>query len=318
MPTIPSLAVADPSRIMPPPSGTPVCSGLRLRRNGLLLLATLAVAAASSSCSGSRALLLELLETRRLAAELASAFHKANEASNRAVLADTDDVSAASAKEAASATTLAAERLTSLDAMVQSLGYSAEADTLSRFRSRFTEYQRLDAEILTLAVENTNLKAQRLSFGAAREMAEGINVELQHVGNTALSGDGVNLEIQGIRADLFELLFLEARHNAEAGDTAMTQLEEHARKLAGDARARFRRLNAIASAPAAAPLHAAVSLFERFMPVHDEVIALSRRNTNVQSLALTFGRKRVVAAECEDALRELQESLAGHGSEATR
>ena len=42
----------------------------------------------------------------------------------------------------------------------------------SGFKARFDEYRRLDDEILPLAVENTNVKAQRLSFGPAREAAD--------------------------------------------------------------------------------------------------------------------------------------------------
>ena len=48
------------------------------------------------------------------------------------------------------------------------------------------------------------------------------------------------------------------------------------------------------------------------------IIALSRKNTNVRSLALSLGRKRVVTAECEDQLRALGEALAKHESTATR
>ena len=52
------------------------------------------------------------------------------------------------------------------------LGYSAEARLLEEFGSRFAEYRALDETILGLAVENTNLKAQRLSFGPAQEAAD--------------------------------------------------------------------------------------------------------------------------------------------------
>jgi hypothetical protein len=38
--------------------------------------------------------------------------------------------------------------------------------------SRFAEYRVLDRKILDLAVENTNLKAQRLALGPAQEAAD--------------------------------------------------------------------------------------------------------------------------------------------------
>jgi hypothetical protein len=45
---------------------------------------------------------------------------------------------------------------------------------------------------------------------------------------------------------------------------------------------------------------------------------LSRRNTNVRSLALSLGQKRMRTAACEDSLRELQDALAKRGFSATR
>ena len=284
-----------------------------VRRTGVLLAGLVVLALASAACAGSQPVLLQLMEARRLASDLRTTFTKANEASNRAGLADTDDVSAAAAKEAADATAAAAAALKELEAKVQALGYDAEGQILQRLRPRFEEFQKLDAEILSLAVENTNLKAQRLSFGAARELGEQIGRELE----VSAAGGPAEFAAQAhaVRADVFELLFLQARHNAEAEDAAMTALEQHAATLAGDARQRFARMQGKGNQAA---LDAALSLFTRFMATHDEVIALSRRNTNVRSLALTLGRKRVVAADCEAELARLHQLLEGHGSEATR
>jgi hypothetical protein len=54
------------------------------------------------------------------------------------------------------------------------------------------------------------------------------------------------------------------------------------------------------------------------MKINDELIVLSRRNSNVRSLALSLGRKRVVTADCEDRLRALEQALATHEFTATR
>ncbi len=290
---------------------------VKARRTAIGFVAAIAVAMLAAACGDAQPVLRELMEARRLTSELRAAFLQASEASNRAVLADTDDVSAAAAKDAAEARAVVTERLASVETVVTALGYSAESDMLGRLETRFAEYEKLDNEILALAVENTNLKAQRLTFGAVREMADGISAELLQASGAARSA-GVDAQVQAIRADVYELLFLEARHNAEADEAAMTQMEQRATAVAADARQRLAQLARGTTGPAAPALRAAASFFERLMSTHDEVIALSRRNTNVRSLALTFGRARVVAAECADALRRLQDSLATHGSEATR
>ena len=73
------------------------------------------------------------------------------------------------------------------------------------------------------------------------------------------------------------------------------------------------------SASAAAPhLAAASGALDRFMKVHAEIITLSRRNSEVRSLALSLGRKRMVTAECEARLQALEEGLTKHEFTATR
>jgi hypothetical protein len=48
-----------------------------------------------------------------------------------------------------------------------------------------------------------------------------------------------------------------------------------------------------------------------------ELVMLSRRNSDVRSLALTLG-KRTLIAQCQDQIRGLRETLAKHEMTATR
>ena len=65
-------------------------------------------------------------------------------------------------------------------------------------------------------------------------------------------------------------------------------------------------------------LAAAAAALVRFKATTAEIVTLSRRNSNVRSLALSLGRKRTVTAECDDALHALEETLAKHDFTATR
>ena len=67
-----------------------------------------------------------------------------------------------------------------------------------------------------------------------------------------------------------------------------------------------------------AQLTAASSALDRFVGFNAQLIALSRRNTNVRSLALSLGQKRMLTATCEDSLRALQDALGTRGFSATR
>ena len=71
--------------------------------------------------------------------------------------------------------------------------------------------------------------------------------------------------------------------------------------------------------PASRPkLAAATAALDRFKDLNAQIIALSRRNTNVRSLALALGQKRTLTAACEDRLHALEDALAKREFTATR
>lgn len=54
------------------------------------------------------------------------------------------------------------------------------------------------------------------------------------------------------------------------------------------------------------------------MAVHAQIMALSRRNTNVRSLALSLNEKGKLTHACEDSLRALRDALAKRGFSGSR
>jgi hypothetical protein len=54
------------------------------------------------------------------------------------------------------------------------------------------------------------------------------------------------------------------------------------------------------------------------MTLHAEILVLSRRNSDVRSLALSLNQKGQLSAACEDRLRALRDALAKRGFTATR
>ena len=262
----------------------------------------------ATACGGSTAVLTQLVEARRLAGELHVEFTKAAEASNRAVMADTDEASAAGADEARRAREIVEKDLEALRTLLQSLGYREDLRALDAFQARFAEYRKVDDEILPLAVENTNLKAQRLSFGSAQEAAQALASAVRAAARRAQGGCCAEALASRARAALLEIQVLQAPHIAESDDAAMTKLEARMKELAATARTAVDDLKAPEAADA----------LDRFLKINDEIITLSRRNSNVRSLALALGRKRMVAAECEDDLRALEQAVAGHAFTATR
>jgi hypothetical protein len=272
------------------------------------LIALSCAAAMAAACTASPATLQQLVETRRLASQMHVAFASAADASNRAVMADTDEASATAADEAKQAREAIEKDLDTLAEALQSLGYTEDQRALAAFKTRFEEYREVDDEILPLAVENTNLKAQRLAFGPAQQAAREFAAALDAATRTAKNSCCAEAFASKARAALLEVQVLQAPHIAESDDAAMTKLENRMQELAKTARAAVDELKAPAAAAA----------LDRFMGINAEIVTLSRRNSNVRSLALSLGRKRMITAECEADLVALEQALARHTFSATR
>ncbi|MEQ1870978.1 MAG: hypothetical protein ABL961_13250 [Vicinamibacterales bacterium] len=268
-------------------------------------------------CNGGTIVLTQQMEARRLVSSLHVDFAKANEAAHRAVMADTDEASVAAAHEAEQAATLALQHLSQLQPVLQSLGYGDEIKILDGFKGRFAEYRTLDAEILPLAVESTNLKAQRLSFNAGQEAADSFVAALARA-TTGVQGAADRAQLAWVaKVAILEIQVSQARHIAEADDAAMTRIE--AKMAASNAAAHDAVTRLRSRLPGAAPAWAAVTTaLDQFIDINRQIVELSRRNSNVRSLALTLGRKRVVVAAAEDQLHALEEALATHAFTATR
>jgi hypothetical protein len=235
-------------------------------------------------------------------------------------MADTDEASSAAAREAGQAMQAVERDAESLRPILQALAYGDEINALDTFKTRLVEYRTLDADILPLAVENTNIKAQRLSFGPARDAANAFRQSLEAAAGsiTSTNACGVEALVAKAGAAVLEVQVIQARHIAESAEAAMTGME--AEMAASDAAARkaLDTLKGLLPGAAGPQLAAAAAALERFTAINAELVTLSRRNSNVRSLALSLGRKRTVTAECDDALHALDDALSKHDFTATR
>jgi hypothetical protein len=275
-------------------------------------------AAAATGCNRPTAVLTELVEARQLASDLHVQFTQAVDASNRAVMADNDDVSATAADEARRTREMVERDVQKLRPMVESLGYQDDLKHLEEFNASFDEYRRLDEEILSLASENTNLKAQRLSFGAARDASAAFRTAIDAAiqGRSARDECKVDSLAARARAAVLEIQVLQAPHIAEPEDAVMTRLES---EMDAATSAATKALDGLRAAlGASSQLDAAGDALARFLSVHAEIIKLSRRNSNVRSLALSLGRKRTVTATCDTQLQAFETALGRHAFTATR
>jgi hypothetical protein len=284
------------------------------------LACVIAVLLLAFSDQGCRNYFAQIEESRSLAADLRLQFTQAVDSSNRAVMADTDEASVAFASDAEKAIQNLESNVAALLPVLRSANLAPEIQALEEFGRHFAEYRELDRTILTLAVENTNLKAQRLAFGPAREAADHFRDALSAVASSTppkdrCSADGlIGKAILAVR----EIQILQAPHIAEPSDAAMTSMELEMASLTATATDAVTSLTQLVP-PAERPrLSSALSAFDQFGAISRQIVELSRRNSNVRSLDLSLRTKPALTAACDASLRTLQELLAKEDIKATR
>jgi hypothetical protein len=234
-------------------------------------------------------------------------------------MADTDEASVEFAKESREAAAAVQKDVEQLQATVKTLGYADEDKLLADFSRNFAEYKRLDDNVLGLAVENTNLKAQRLAFGPAQDAANAFRDALKAL-TPATPADAWHVDALSATAVMTvrEIQVLQGPHIADADEAVMTRMEQQMATSQTAARKSLDALGALVAPASRARLQTASAALKRFMDLNAQLIALSRRNTNVHSLMLSLDEKRKLTLACQDNLRQLQAALAKRGYSGIR
>ncbi|MHC1743403.1 MAG: hypothetical protein AB9873_10280 [Syntrophobacteraceae bacterium] len=265
-----------------------------------------------------------LAKKAELLAAMRINLHRSSEAEKSAVMADTDEASMAFADQSRRAAEFV-ERdrqelglLLARDHTDKELALSRELDAC------WTELQKIDHEILDFAVQNTNLKAAALSFSKGREAMnrfEGALKKLIHGNASAADSEKDNriviLAANAVAAG-FNILSLHAPHIIEARDSKMDEIEAEMQRHAATVETSLQQLTDLISDGDIPFLDEAKAAYAGFKEVTAEVVGLSRANTNVKSFELSLGRKRKIAASCDEILISLQEAVRSTKFKATR
>jgi len=253
---------------------------------------------------------LTTVRKSQLVATMRVNLHAAVEAEKSAVLAETDEASQEHADEARRGLTAVDGGVNELEFLIAQGGGAEEENLLRDFIQSWETFKQIDAELLPLAVLNTNLKAQRLSYGPGAAAAERLEAALGSLVEAEGPCDrGREVARWAFRAAAAagRIQALQAPHIAESRDGRMDEIEatmESCHRQLVEALTRLDEVVDAGSRPVVAEARAAA---DELWKVNLAIIPLSRQNTNVRSLALSLGRKRVVTAQCEDLLAALQE-----------
>jgi hypothetical protein len=191
-------------------------------------------------------------------------------------------------------------------------GTPEEKESFEQFSKRFLDFQRVDGELLALAVKNTNLKAYNLAFGPAAGAIKEMDSALSKViTKSAAWPDAMAIASLAFaaQASALRVQALLAPHIAEETDARMDEMEA---QMTAEDRVVVKDLDDLATFPnlkGDSDLAAAVASYKRFAELRTQILALSRENTNVRSLALSLNQKRKVMTVCQDALAALRAAI---------
>ena len=238
-------------------------------------------------------------------------------AEKSAVMADTDGASAAFAEEWARWAEAVEKGLQELDQLIEAYPSEREIKLLKEFKGCWAEFRAIDRAVLEIAVQNSNLKAARLSFDAARDALTRFEGALAQLMQGREGGPICGLASHALAAAL-NIQVLHAPHIASPSDEEMDGLEKTIRENDAMARRSLNALQPLVSPDRQPALCQAQAAYDEFAKVTASVIQLSRQNTNIKSLELSLNRKRNITSQCDEILTSLQDAVQSRSFKATR
>jgi hypothetical protein len=247
-----------------------------------------------------------------LVSRMRMALAMGSEAEKSAVMAVIDQDSLAFAEQARAATADVARNTGELEELLKAGGTRGEKDLLDQFGKVFADYRRIGSDLLAMAVKNTNVKAYGLAFGPAADALKEMDTALSRLASKSAGSagaSGVAALAFGAQTAALRIQTLLAPHIAEESDQKMDALEALMAKEDLQVRKALDGLAALLKSRGDPDLETAAADYSRFSEVRGRILALSRENTNVRSLAVSLGQKRKVLFMCQDVLSSLQQAI---------
>jgi len=232
------------------------------------------------------------------------------EAEKSAVMADTDEASQAFAEQSTQAAHHVEKARRELEHLLG--GSRQEAHLFREFSQCWEKLQEIDREVLSLAVQNTNLKALRLSFVPAAEAMRRMEKALNHLMDLLSSSPnalGITRRASQAVIGALNIYTLQAPHIAESTAARMDEMEADMTRLDAQVTEALQSLQALVDEPGTPFLDAARASYQDFQKLNAEIVELSRQNNDIRSFALSLGQKRKTTAQCQDVLAALQEMV---------
>lgn len=236
----------------------------------------------------------------------------ASEAEKSAVLATRDQESQAFADQARAGIVAAEQQRRELEELLRQGGTQREKDLFDEFSQLFIAFQRIDADLLDLATKNSNVKAYALAFGPAADAVKEMTASLSRlIASNSDSRDAKEVMHLAFGAEVAALHIetLLSPHIAEASESRMDDLEALMTQDDDQVRRNLEGLGALPKLNDDADVGMAAASYGQFGEIKQQILALSRENTNVRSLFISLNQERQVTLACQEALGNLQQAI---------
>jgi hypothetical protein len=238
--------------------------------------------------------------------------HKSVEMEKSAVMALTDEESQDYASQSLAASAAVEQDLTQIQSLIDATHLQDEEKFVSEFKNCWMEFRKLDQAILELAVQNTNLKAAFLSRGKGAETMQRFEQALKDLIRSTSQTPGKDrtaaIAWHAIAA-CRQILNMHNSHIAEITDEKMDKIEIETKMAEKEVLLSLDKLPGIIDEENQQNVLQAKMAFSEFMEVTAQVQALSRKNSNVKSLELSIGKKRIISAQCAEVLAAFQNAV---------
>ena len=255
---------------------------------------------------------LNVIKKKEILSQMRVNLYKSVEMEKSAVMARTDEESQDFAGQSFASSAAVEQDLIQIQSLIDATALQDEVKLINEFKNCWAEFRKLDQVILGLAVQNTNLKATTLSHGKGAEtllrfelaLKDVMRLNLQTPKEDRVAGSAWHAIAAGA-----QILNMHNSHIAEITNEKMDQIDIQIKMEEKEVLQSLEELLGIVDLKNQdALLQAKVAFFE-FMEVTATVQDLSRKNSNVKSLELSIGKKRMISTQCAEVLAAFQNAV---------
>lgn len=255
---------------------------------------------------------LNIIKKKEILSQMRVNLYKSVEMEKSAVMALTDAESQDFASQSFAASAAVDQDLVQMQTLVDATPLQDEEKIIGEFKNCWSEFHKLDQMILELAVQNTNLKAAALSEEKGGAAIQRFELALKDVmQSSAKTREDARVAASAWRAIAAcrQIINMLTSHIAETSNEKMDQIELQIKGTEKDATLSLDELGAIAEGENQDAMSQARAAFLEFMVVAAKVQKLSRENSNIKSLELSLGKKRIISAQCAEILTAFQNTV---------